>query len=380
MLETLGDDNLDELIDRITRVGNASKFLAGFHPQPSWLWRQWHGTVLQQTWKPAIGMMLIAVAVVAYMEDSRTWPLMAVPDGAHMSVRRLKGLSEMWSYLLTMATFVNSFFLSQAYGYWLAAKGNARKVQGRLNDVSYLLATHARRDENGSYTEESRRLLENVARNLRLFHMLFWAWQVRPARGDEVMSIAVLRTERGINRLFERKQMTKKEHELLAGDSFRLRDSQRPSVVLEWIAARFVAAKQAGLLEGGAGMESTFLDKVLLLRSVCASIGDDPTARMPLAYVHLVQVLADSLIVLAPFALYTKLGVFTIPLVGILTTFYRGFLVLSKSFLDPYGNEDTLTENFSIHCLINESNAGSILWYTGIDKLPLDEEDMPRKK
>ena len=45
-----------------------------------------------------------------------------------------------------MATFVNSFFLSQAYGFWLATKGNTRKVQGRLNDMGMLLATHAQRD------------------------------------------------------------------------------------------------------------------------------------------------------------------------------------------------------------------------------------------
>ena len=42
---------------------------------------------------------------------------------------------------------------------------------------------------------------------------------------------------------------------------------------------------------------------------------------------------------LAPFALYPRLGALTAPLCGVLTVFYRGFLVLSKSFLDPFGNE-----------------------------------------
>ena len=64
-----------------------------------------------------------------------------------------------------------------------------------------------------------------------------------------------------------------------------------------------------------------------LLRATCASIGDDADARMPLAYVHLVQIHVDTLIVLAPFALYPRLGALTIPLFGILTIFYRGFLV-----------------------------------------------------
>ena len=55
---------------------------------------------------------------------------------------------------------------------------------------------------------------------------------------------------------------------------------------------------------------------------------------------------------------------------GILTIFYRGFLVLSKSFLDAFGNEDSLSENFSIHCLVCETNAGSIRWRDGIERLP----------
>ena len=43
-------------------------------------------------------------------------------------------------------------------------------------------------------------------------------------------------------------------------------------------------------------------------------------------YVHLVQLLVDTLVLLAPFALYPKLGVLTVLLSGILVIFYRGFL------------------------------------------------------
>ena len=50
----------------------------------------------------------------------------------------------------------------------------------------------------------------------------------------------------------------------------------------------------------------------------------------------------------------------------------RGFLQLSKSFLDPFGNEDSLSENFNVHCLICETNAGSTRWRDGIDELPFD--------
>ena len=371
LIEHLDDDAMDELIDRVTRMGGGPKFITKFFPQASWLWRQWSGTVLQHTWKPALLMMLVSSALVAYMETNRTWPLLEVPSESSSAVRNLFGLNKMWSYLLTFATFVNSFFLSQSYGFWLATKGNVRKVQGRLNDLGLLLATHAERDEEtGRFSVYSRTLLDDVARYTRLFHMLFYAGMVRPARGDEGASISVLRTDRGLARLMKRGCLTKAEHDLLVGDTFRVPETQRHSVVLQWITARFVQARRAGKLDGGAGFESLFLDKALLLRAVCASIADDAAARMPLAYVHLVQILVDVLVVLAPFALYGKIGFFTIPLVGVLTIFFRGFLALSKSFLDPFGNEDSLSENMSVHCLLCETNAGSIRWSNGIEELP----------
>ena len=91
---------------------------------------------------------------------------------------------------------------------------------------------------------------------------------------------------------------------------------------------------------------------------------------MPLSYVHLVQLLVDTLVVLAPFALYPKLGVLTIALSPVLVFFYRGFLELSKSFLDPFGNGDSLAENFSISCLLCEVNAASVRWFSSIRELP----------
>ena len=113
-----------------------------------------------------------------------------------------------------------------------------------------------------------------------------------------------------------------------------------------------------------------FLEEACRLRAGCASIDDDAVARMPLSYVHLVQLLVDTLVVLAPFALYPKLGVLTVLLSCILVIFYRGFLQLSKSFLDPFGNGDSLTANFSIDCLIAETNAGSVRWLHAARELP----------
>jgi len=319
------------------------------------------------------------------MDGSHTWTLLEVPDPNDRWVARMKGFTTMWGYLLTMATFTNSFFLSQAYGYWLATKGNVRKVQGRLNDMSMLIATHAQRDsETGKFTPASQELLEKIARWVRLYHMLFWAGQVRPARGDNACSYSMLRTERGLRALLKRQALTPREFNLLVENS-ALAETARHHAVLEWIVTRFVCARRTGELEGSPmALEARFLEEACKLRAVCASITDDASARMPLSYVHLVQTLVDTLMVLAPFALYPKLGVLTVLLCPILIVFYGGFLQLSKSFLDPFGNGDSLSENFSISCLLCETNAGSVRWFNAMQELPFSAatgaEPLARRK
>ena len=195
---------------------------------------------------------------------------------------------------------------------------------------------------------------------------------MRPAKADRIQgSISLLGTDRGLERLRARGCLTAREHRLLTTELL-LPKTARPAVVLEWIGARIRAGRQQSHIGGDAGFEQLIYEKLMLLRGTCASIVDDAEARMPLAYVHLVQILVDALVILAPFALYSKLGVFMVPLCGLQTIFYRGFLVLSKSFLDPFGNEDSLSENFSVHCLIRETNASSVRWSRGIELLPFD--------
>ena len=375
VVSQLNQEDIEEMVDRATRMSNAPRYLPQFYPQSTWLWRQWSGTVLQQTSIPAAVMISVSIVLVMIMEVARQdgdhkWSVFEVPDPSDRWVARMKGFTTMWGYLLTMATFVNSFFLSQAYGFWLATKGNTRKVQGRLNDMGMLVATHAQRDKaTRKFTPEALTLLEDISRWVRLYHMLFWAGQVRPARGDEGVSFSVLRTERGLKTLVDRDALNDREYDLLVTNP-RLTETSRHHAVLEWIVTRFIRGREMGLLGGAQGMEARFLEEACKLRAVCASITDDASARMPLSYVHLVQLLVDTLVFFAPFALYPKLGVLTIPLSGILVIFYRGFLQLSKSFLDPFGNGDSLTENFSIGCLLIETNAGSVRWLNAIEELP----------
>ncbi len=217
LVEHAEDEAVDEAVDRALRMGKAPRFITLWSPRPTWLWMQWRGTVLQQTIHPALAIMaLSAVLSISISNDADAdWPMISVPKQDHWFVSKLRSLDAMWNYLLPMATFVNTFFLSQAYGFWLAQKANCRKIQGRLNDIGFLLSTHGRRDETGAYVPKVEELLGDVARYVRLFHIFFWAAMLRPARGDRGVSYSVLRTDRGMNRLLERGALTKREHEVL---------------------------------------------------------------------------------------------------------------------------------------------------------------------
>ena len=412
LTEDVTDEQLDRVVDRALRTGDVPRLIKAYKPDARWLWGRWRHTVLEQTWTPALVAMSVALAVHFTVKGGAAWLRVFAATGEidlgpgdpeHNVVKQLKTLDTMWTYLLTMTTFVNSFFLSQAYGLWLATKVNSRKIQGRLNDVLMLLATHAARDGDGRYLPAAETLLADVARNVRTFHVFFWVGMTgKNTRQDRVKGmapLALLRHDRGLKALRRRGALTERELETLLGPGGPSAKG-RYHVVLEWIVTRCVDAKRRGLLVGGAGMETVLLDKACLLRATCASIGDDMDARMPLAcaaaqfcaimarnsarnslsrssvrprrYVHLVQILVDSLLVLAPLALYPRLGLLAAPLAGMATVFYRGFLELSKSFLDPFGNDDSLSENLQVDCLVTEINNGSERWTNGARKLPFD--------
>ena len=116
------------------------------------------------------------------------------------------------------------------------------------------------------------------------------------------------------------------------------------------------------------------LSKLTTLRGSYFAIGDALDFRMSLAYVQFVQTLVDILVFVAPFALYPKLGAFAAVLNGFIALFYRGLLELSKSFLDPFGNRRVsasgLSADIGIATLIGESNAGSLVWPLGAERLP----------
>mmetsp|Transcript_7873 Transcript_7873/g.15929 ORF Transcript_7873/g.15929 Transcript_7873/m.15929 type:complete len:161 (-) Transcript_7873:384-866(-) len=148
--------------------------------------------------------------------------------------------------------------------------------------------------------------------------------------------------------------------------------ANRIYAIIEWIVIRFRVGLEDGSLKGGPGFEQMFLEKGLMLRSQYGSFADILDARIPLAYVHFVQVMVDTMLICSPFALYKDMAFFSVPCVGVLTLFFAGLLDLSKVMLDPFDNEDYCDGviDMNIFVFIRESNNGSIRFMKGAEWLP----------
>ena len=141
--------------------------------------------------------------------------------------------------------------------------------------------------------------------------------------------------------------------------------------MLVWVGLHVMNGLEEEKFRGGPGFEENFLQQLTTLRATMFDIDDFRAGRMPLAYVQLVQVMVDSLVMLSPFALYPELGSLSIPLVGLLALFFRGLLTLSKSFLDPFGVEGYGEQNIRVDVLVSELNFGAARrWFNAGRSLP----------
>jgi hypothetical protein len=103
-----------------------------------------------------------------------------------------------------------------------------------------------------------------------------------------------------MSRLVTRQVLTQKEWEVL--NRLRIPKTQRHIALLESTMISIRKAMDKGIIQGGHGLELMILDKVCTLQSVHGKIAHQVAARMPMAYVHLVQILVDSFLLLAPLA------------------------------------------------------------------------------
>jgi len=357
------DDDIHNVVESVSGF-QGGEIIPPYKPGRWWLWRRWKGTVLKEVLPSVAFNMCATMLIVVGLRKATgaSWMVGLKPDTSHPLIARLALFDDVWKYLMTLTTFILTFFLGESYSLWKNVYTVGRMIQGRLNDISMLLATHAARDENGRYTSEAQLLLDNVAMNIRSFHALLWASCSRHYRG--------LLTPQGLNLMVQRGLLTQTQVNTL--QKLNISNTQLHNAILEWIMIQTQEAMRDGVVVGGSGFEHIFLEKCCTLRGTYATIGDILDGRMPLAYVHLVQLSVDTLLFTAPLALYAELGAFSVISVGLLTFFYNGLVDLAKVFLDPLDNEDYCdgTVQIDLSVLIRESNDGSVRWKNGAAVLP----------
>jgi predicted membrane chloride channel (bestrophin family) len=185
-------------------------------------------------------------------------------------------------------------------------------------------------------------------------------------------TLNVLLSDFGIRRMIGRGVLSRRQYATLQ----KLEPEVTPQhACIVWIISRCLQGMKEQSIPDDLVLRDKIFERSLELQGYFAGVGGQLAGKIPLAYAHFVQILVDSFLLLAPFALYSELGIWSIPAVGILTLFYSGLLDLSKILLHPLGNDDdTYNEsvNMDLAVIIRESNAGSTRWMSGGEALPFD--------
>ena len=315
----------------------------------------------QLTWRAMLLSSLMAAGLCTSVAvPHEDWALWTVPDPNDPLVAFLGNAANIWQFQLTVTTFVMTLFLNEAWSFRGSIYQLVWAIQGSCQDLCLLVTVNAQRSADGaSYTPAATALVQDVARYVRLSHTMFWAsrgygkqsYLVNQRQDeketDQLLSKAAFVSPLGLNRLVARDELSPRELDALVRTG--LPSDKYCYVLLEWVGLRVVAATAQGTVVGSAGFEQAVLAKLTSLRGEYFSIGDSLDFRMGMAYhVQFVQVLVDTLMLLTPFALYPKVGVFSIPLASLATYFFCGLLELSKTFFDIFGREGYYEETINV--------------------------------
>ena len=383
-------NQLNRLTDWAVSDAANRPVICEYEPDALWLWSKWRGTVLSIVFLPVVWNIAVSIGVdvlVHSVSPEPHWPFLAKPPVDNPIIMQLSGVNTLWSYQVTLCTFVLTFFTAEAYKHWRAVYFTTRAIQGRINDVCLLLSVGAKRND-----PDAQNLVDRCTRLIKKSHAFFWAATPTCSNGvgdggvgDDEDDVDLPLSKRqsdtigplllspyGLQKLVETGELTQAEARALVNSD--LPPSQYSYVLLDWVGIAIMEGLDSGLLghshsadnkskrstlANNSGLEENLLRQLTSVRAEYFSIGDYTAGRMPLAYVQLVQVLVDSLVFLAPFALYSELGALAAVLTGLLTLFFKGLLELSKSFLDPFGNEGYPGQNIRVDVLVSELNYGA---------------------
>ena len=369
VLEQLStQDIIDKILDECLLTQARRPIMKQFNPSAKYIWKHWTSSVYVETWKAMVKHVIWCMLVYAVFQK-------------YARVKHFfSGLNGLYPQLLSITTFTLTFFVNEAYSVWRKCLTTCRKLQGRLNDLGMALAgSAARRDDNqmnnkdiismqegeqqsqeqqqlsskfdassssSVFTKSSRKILVLVGRYIRLFNILYYAALARSHRP--------LLTPQGMRRMEDRGIMTAKERQVIKRTPVPV--TQRHNTVLMWVLRTVIDGRKAGHIDGGFGFEQQMISKIQEIRSQSNSMESVLRGRMPFAYVHLVQVLIDAVLLLYPLMLFSK-GMeisFHLGICGslMLTSSYQGLYDLAKQLLDPFHNENFVRTDLLQSCFV----------------------------
>jgi hypothetical protein len=288
------DQLLDQILDTSIYTGTTT-LIHPYHPSRFWLWRQWKTTIFSATLGTVVNSMMGASILCVFMRriTHGDWKMIEFPSSNNPTLPRLRMIQTMWKQLGFLTTMVLVGFVHQSLSYWRSFHSTTRALQESINHLYILLATHAKRNKKGSYTREAQVWLQEASSLLRIFQLFHWASHTRQFR--------CLWTERGLARMVARGILSIPQKDLLERP-LGLTDTERHYVLLEWFMYQCQSAQKLGLLQGGSGLEQCLLEKACLVRTLSVHISHKVSSRIPLPYIHLVQILVDIYLMTAPLA------------------------------------------------------------------------------
>ena len=165
-----------------------------------------------------------------------------------------------------------TFFLSQSYAMWRETFSSARKIQGQMNNIGFLVACTATRDDNGQYTPEARSTMDDI-----VLHAFTWAKYSK--------KFAILLTPRGMSRMLSRGLMTQKEFNLLSNDEA---GAGACNICFEWMTIRALKGREdGGLSDANGSIKCVLLGKMCELSAVYLGVGSILDGRILVRFVVL---------------------------------------------------------------------------------------------
>lgn len=282
--------NVMDVLSGVNTKNCNAAIIHPYIPSEKWLLRQWDGTVLQYVWVKAVLMMTVSAlfSITLYFIPGGEFELLGGDDGGGGGIaaidEQLDYIKGWWEKLLPLASFVSTFFLSEAYKHWRDFYWTCRTMQGKYSNISLAMAVAAAREKEEEEEEENdnkdnsmksltagaRKALEDIAHIQRLTHLLFWCTVVK--RFNCILS------PEGLSYLCMKRFMTQNEYTAMI--KVCKKNLGTYNAGLTWLVSRIATAvKNGDIVADEATMIATD-QRLLEISSLMGRINSLNSARM----------------------------------------------------------------------------------------------------